>query len=62
MHGKRDGLAPYRVATEMHARIEGSKMITFGGGHHFLFIRYKQFVQAVLDFLDSLRTSKPDRS
>jgi hypothetical protein len=46
----------------MHARIEGSKMITFGGGHHFLFIRYKQFVQAVLDFLDSLRTSKPDRS
>ena len=46
----------------MHAGIEGSKMITFGSGHHFPFLRYKQFVKAVLDFLDSLRTSKPDES
>ena len=35
-------------------------MITFGGGHHFLFIRYKQFVQAVLDFLHSLRPPDAD--
>jgi pimeloyl-ACP methyl ester carboxylesterase len=53
LHGKKDRFAPYRLAEEMHAGIEGSKLIAFEGGHLFLFFRQKQFLAAVLDFLGS---------
>ncbi|MHB8598497.1 MAG: alpha/beta fold hydrolase [Ktedonobacteraceae bacterium] len=55
LHGKKDTLAPYRLAEEMHAGIAGSKMITFDGGHLFLFFQQKQFLDAVFDFLASTR-------
>jgi 3-oxoadipate enol-lactonase len=54
LHGKRDGLAPYLLAQEMHAKIKNSQMVTFNGGHLFLFFRPQQFIDAVLTFLRSI--------
>jgi 3-oxoadipate enol-lactonase len=54
MHGKRDGVAPYSLAVEMHEKIPGSKMLTFEGGHLFPFWRPRQFVEAVEDFLKTV--------
>ncbi len=54
LHGKKDTLAPYRLAEEMHAGIQGSKLIRFSGGHLFLFFQQKQFLDAVFDFLASI--------
>jgi pimeloyl-ACP methyl ester carboxylesterase len=51
LHGKKDRVAPYRLAEEMHAGIRGSKMITFNGGHLFLFLRQKRLLDVVLEFL-----------
>jgi pimeloyl-ACP methyl ester carboxylesterase len=53
LHGKNDRLASCALAEEMHARIQGSKMLVFKGAHHFLFVRQEQFVAAVVDFLDA---------
>ena len=53
LHGKKDKSAPYRLAEEMQKGISGSKMITFEGGHLFFIFRSKQFIEAVIDFLDS---------
>jgi pimeloyl-ACP methyl ester carboxylesterase len=53
LHGKKDRLAPYKWAQKMHADIAGSKMITFKGGHMFLFWRRKEFLNAVEGFLES---------
>lgn len=53
LHGKKDRLAPYALAEEMHAGIRGSRMITFNGGHHFLFFRQTQFLDAITGFLDA---------
>jgi pimeloyl-ACP methyl ester carboxylesterase len=50
-HGKKDRVAPYKLAEEMHAGIRGSKMITFNGGHLFLFLRQKRLLDVVLEFL-----------
>lgn len=54
LHGKKDRLAPYALAQEMHAGIRGSQMITVDGGHLFLFMRQKPFLDAVVGFLQSL--------
>lgn len=54
LHGKKDKLAPYRLAEEMHAGIEGSKMMTFNGGHIFFFFAQKPFLDAVFAFLASI--------
>jgi len=51
LHGKKDGTTPYPLAEEMHSLIPGSTMITFNGGHLFLFFQQREFVDAVLDFL-----------
>jgi pimeloyl-ACP methyl ester carboxylesterase len=51
LHGKRDHIAPLQVAEEMHSRIPGSKMVTFGGGHLFFILRREPFVEAVEEFL-----------
>lgn len=53
LHGRSDRLAPYKWAEEMHAAIEGSEMITFKGGHMFLFLRQREFLDAVEAFLRS---------
>ena len=51
MHGKKDGLTPYRLAEEMQARIPGAKLLPFDGGHLFLYFKQKEFTDAVFDFL-----------
>ncbi|HEX6484708.1 MAG TPA: alpha/beta hydrolase [Ktedonobacteraceae bacterium] len=52
MHGKKDKIVPYTLAEEMHAGIKGSKMLTFAGGHLFLFLRERQqFLDAITEFL-----------
>ena len=37
MHGEKDKIVPYTLAEEMHTGIQGSKMLTFAGGHLFFF-------------------------
>lgn len=59
LHGKNDRLAPFRLAEEMHAGISGSKLVAFKGGHLFLFLKQKQFVDAVFDFLGSQMRPSP---
>ncbi len=54
LHGRRDRLAPYRLAQAMHDGIKGSEMIAFDGGHLFLFFRPAQFRNSVRDFLAAL--------
>ena len=54
LHGRRDQIAPYELAEEMHAGIKGSKMITFSGGHLFLFFQPQQFAKAILEFLQAI--------
>lgn len=56
LQGKRDGLAPYRLAEAMHERIGGSRMVGFGGGHLFFILHAKQFVDEVMAFLGSLES------
>lgn len=51
LHGKKDKTTPYPLAEEMHNLIPSSKMITFNGGHIFLFFKQQEFVHTVLDFL-----------
>jgi 3-oxoadipate enol-lactonase len=43
MHGKKDKSAPYKLAEEMHALIPDAKIITFNGGHLFLFLKQEDF-------------------
>lgn len=54
LHGKKDKSAPYQLAEAMHAGIQGSKMITFPGGHLFFIFRPKEFLEAITDFWNSL--------
>jgi pimeloyl-ACP methyl ester carboxylesterase len=56
LHGKKDKIAPYRLAEEMHSGIIDSKMITFHSGHLFLILRPRKFIDATLDFLGSIKT------
>jgi pimeloyl-ACP methyl ester carboxylesterase len=52
LHGKRDGIVPYRLAEELHAGIAGSTVVAFEGGHLFFFGKERQrFLAAVADFL-----------
>lgn len=52
LHGKKDKMAPYYLAEEMRAGIQGSKIITFQGGHLFFFMRERQqFLEAIAQFL-----------
>lgn len=59
LHGRKDRFAPYKLAEEMHAGVRGSRMLTFDGGHMFLFFRQQQFLQAVIEFLDAQATAHP---
>ena len=52
LHGKKDKMAPYYLAEEMRAGIQGSNIITFQGGHLFFFMRERQqFLEAIAQFL-----------
>ena len=53
LHAKNDRLVPYEWAEDMHANIADSKMITFKGGHTFLFWRQREFLNVIEDFLKS---------
>jgi len=53
LHAKNDRLVPYKLAENMHTNIAGSKMITFKGGHTFLFWKQREFLNAIEDFLKS---------
>jgi pimeloyl-ACP methyl ester carboxylesterase len=52
MHGKKDKIVPYTLAEEMHTGIQGSKMLTFEGGHVFFFMKERQqFLDAIAEFV-----------
>lgn len=52
MHGKKDTVAPYAVAEEMHRRIKDSRIIAFSGGHLFFLMGERQrFLETVMEFL-----------
>jgi pimeloyl-ACP methyl ester carboxylesterase len=52
MHGKKDKAAPYTLAEEMHTGIQGSKMLTFSGGHLFFLMKERQkFLDAIAEFV-----------
>lgn len=53
LHGKKDKSAPYPLAEAMHSGIKDSHMLTFPGGHLFFFLRQKQFLEVIADFLGS---------
>ncbi len=57
LHGKRDRIAPYEYAEEMHARISSSRLIAFDGGHLFLFFQAKRFLAVVHEFLSATSES-----
>ena len=52
LHGKKDKII-HQLNEEMHNSIQGSKTITFNGGHRFFFWD-KRFTEAVLEFLDNI--------
>jgi 3-oxoadipate enol-lactonase len=52
LHGKKDKIAPYPLAQAMQRGIKGSQMLTFDGGHLFFILKQKQFIEAIVDFLD----------
>jgi pimeloyl-ACP methyl ester carboxylesterase len=54
LHGINDRTTPIRFAQDTQRGIGGSKMVTFNGGHLFPFFRPREFVDAVVSFLDGL--------
>lgn len=54
LHGKRDRTTPYALAEEMHAGIQGSRLLPFQGGHiFFLFGERQQFLDAAAEFMEN---------
>lgn len=53
MHGKKDGIVPYKLALALHHGIKGSHLNTFDGGHMFMLPKQKEFSDAVTDFLNA---------
>ncbi len=54
LHGQRDQSAPYPLAEELHAGIQGSHLMSFQGGHLFFLFRERQpFLNATAAFLGS---------
>ncbi len=52
LNGRRDTVAPFHLAAEMHAAIAGSKLLAFEGGHvFFLFRERARFFAVVEEFL-----------
>jgi pimeloyl-ACP methyl ester carboxylesterase len=54
LHGKRDRTTPYALAEEMHAGIQGSRLLPFQGRHiFFLFGERQQFLDAAAEFMEN---------
>lgn len=51
LQGTKDKLAPLEMAEQIKKGINGSKMITFEGGHIFFMFKREQYLNAVLEFL-----------
>ena len=52
LHGKKDKIVPHKLAEEMHIGIQGSKMLTFAGGHLFFLMKERQqFLDATAEFV-----------
>jgi pimeloyl-ACP methyl ester carboxylesterase len=51
LHGKKDKIAPFQLAEELHSGISGSKLIPFQGGHAFSLMERELFIKEVCDFL-----------
>ncbi len=49
LHGRHDKVVRLRMAEEMHGGIEGSRMITFHGGHMFFMFRERKWFLATVD-------------
>jgi len=58
LHGRKDRVVPYGLAVEMQARIAGSKLEAFDGGHLFPFTDEHEFAKHVTRFLESLPGSR----
>lgn len=58
LHGRKDRIAPYPLAQEMHAAINGSQLVTFAGGHLFLFLSPKGW-QKFFDTVDEFLSQRP---
>jgi pimeloyl-ACP methyl ester carboxylesterase len=54
LHGKRDRVAPLRLAQEMRARIANAQLVTFPGGHIFFFLRPRPFGETVIAFVKTV--------
>jgi pimeloyl-ACP methyl ester carboxylesterase len=57
LRGRRDWLAPYSLAREMHTAIKGSRMVAFPGGHLFFVVTARRFVDAIVEFIRSGQTA-----
>jgi pimeloyl-ACP methyl ester carboxylesterase len=55
LHGKKDSIAPFKLAEEMHSGITGSKLVPFKGGHAFSMMQMELFIKEVSDFLTGTR-------
>ncbi len=55
LHGRHDRVVRLRMAEEMHSGIEGSRMITFHGGHMFFMFRERKWF---LDTVEALVRSR----
>ena len=55
LHGDKDRVVPKRMVEKMHTEIQNSKIVSFRGGHMFLFWKQKEFLDAVEDFLRPLQ-------
>jgi 3-oxoadipate enol-lactonase len=53
-HGRKDKTVPYELAEQLHSGIKGSKIVTFKGGHRFVFWEYPGFVDAITKFLGAV--------
>lgn len=51
LHGEHDAITPLKLAEELYIGIKDSKLVTFEGGHLFLFKKQKEFTDAVIGFL-----------
>lgn len=58
LHGERDRLTPLEFAEQTQRGIAGSRIVTFEGGHLFMFLKQEEFIQAVFGFLESLRAAQ----
>ncbi len=56
LNGRKDRVAPFFLAEEMHRAIRGSKLLAFDGGHtFFLFGERRRFLKETADFLHANR-------